>query len=118
MNYKQISESLKLLVLPYEEQKSYFLDFVDLPFELLDTYHNAFLLIPNLIENKYYDYDVIANLIRLENIITFTINNPSFDSMDETVLIGNEDWNRIRNLSKEILKQMNEPIEKPDRNYI
>lgn len=95
VHYKKIVESLKLLSISYKEQKLYFPESVDLPFELSDTYHNAFILLPKLIEEEFFTYKVIANLMRLENILNNVTNNPLFDSISEKSFLENEEWNKI-----------------------
>lgn len=117
--YRRLIEVLKLLAIPYDEQKMYFPNFVDLPFELSDTYHNAFLLLPSLIENNFFiSNNIIANLIRLENMLNSILNNPSFYNLDEKSFLENSEWNNIRQLSREILLQSKETISRPTQGYI
>jgi hypothetical protein len=117
-HYKKVIESLKLLSLPYEEQKHYFPDFVDIPYEILDTFDNAFLLLPKLIENDLFSNNGIAWLIRLHNTINLLASNPDFKDLEENQFRDNEEWNKIRGFSKEVLRHINEPIENPDPKYI
>jgi hypothetical protein len=118
INYKKISESIKLLTLPCKEQKNYFPEFVDYSFEIVDSYHNAFLLLPELIENNYFSYLSIASLIRLNNFIDFAISNSAFYELDEEQLEKNDQWLNIQRLARESLERMGEPLEKPDKSYI
>lgn len=117
-NYKKITESLKLMSLSYQEQKAYFPDFVDVPFEVLDTFDNAFLLLPNLIESGSFNNEGIAFLIRLNNLIRVRANNPLFKNLDENQFSESQEWQELRNLSKETLRKLGEPIESPDSKYI
>lgn len=116
--YKKVTEALKLLSLNFDEQKEYFPDFVDIPFEILDTFENAFLLLPQLLESNKIEYTVVPNLLRLHNFISWELKNPEFENLEVEKLCSSVDWNRIRDLSKEILKIMGDSIEKPDSDYI
>lgn len=115
---KKLTESLKLLSLTFEEQSQCFQDFVDVPFEVIDDYGNAFLLLPPLIEADFFNYATIANLVRLHNLINFTANRPEFKDLEEDQFANSEEWNIVRRLSRETLQLMGEPIEKPDLKYI
>lgn len=118
LNYKKLIESLKLLSITYLEQKSFFPDFVDLPFELSDTYHNVFILLPELIEEKLFTYEVISNLMRLEIMLNRIMNDPSYDNLNEQKFLENKEWSNVRSLAKKILNQNGELLAKPDSNYI
>ncbi|MBP6447183.1 MAG: hypothetical protein WAT22_12145 [Saprospiraceae bacterium] len=116
--FKKITESLKLLSLNFKEQKAYFPDFVDIPFEILDTFENAFMLLPQLLESNEIAYDVVPNLLRLHYLIIMELKKPEFEKLNVEKLCNSDEWNSIRNMSKEILKIMGEPIEKPDPNFL
>src|SRR5688500_8460327 len=108
MHYKKVIESLKLMSLPYEEQKLYFPDFVEIPFEVLDTFDNAFLLMPKLIENGLFSNKGIAWVLRLHNTINLLASNPNFKDLEEGQFRDNEEWDKIREFSKEVLRQLGE----------
>lgn len=116
--YKKITESLKLLSLNFNEQKEYFPDFVDIPFEILDTFENAFILLPQLLESNKITYNVVPNLLRLHSLINLELKSPEFENLEVEKLCNSESWNRIRDMSKEIIKLMGESYEKPDSDYI
>lgn len=116
--YKKITESLKLLSLNFNEQRKYFPDFVDIPFEILDTFENAFILLPQLLESNKIACNVIPNLLRLHSLINLELNNPEFEKLEGEKLCNSEDWNRIRDISKETIELMGELLEKPDSDYI
>lgn len=115
---KKLTESLKLLSLTFKEQSLCLPDFVDVPFEVIDSYGNAFLLLPQIIEAGLINYPVIANLLRLHNLINFTANRPEFKDLEEAQFANSEEWNLVRALSRETLELMEEPLEKPDLKYI
>lgn len=116
--YKKITESLKLLSLNFNEQRKYFPDFVDVPFEILDAFENAFILLPQLLESNRITYDVVPNLLRLHSLINLELKNPEFENLEVEKMCNSEDWNKIRDMSKEIIRLMGEPYEKPDSDYI
>lgn len=117
-HYKKVIESLKLLSLSYEKQKTLFPDFVDVPFEILDTFENAFLLLPSLIENTLFSYNSIAYLLRLHNIIIITSQIPKFKDLNEHQFQYSLEWEKIREMSKDALKQIGEPLSTPNTEYI
>lgn len=110
--YKMLIESLKLLALSYEEQKKSLPDFADVPEDVVSSFENSFLLLPNLIEKDMFSNSGLASLLRVYNSIQWCVRNVDLDDF------ANEEWNKVRNLSKETLKLMGEPIEKPDMDYV
>ena len=116
--YKKLIEALKLISISFEEQKKYFPDFVDVPFEVLDTFENAFYLLPEILETNKINYNVIPNILRIHNLIYLGIFDADFDSLSYEELYNSSEWNRMIVLSKDILKMMNIPLEKPDNNYL
>jgi hypothetical protein len=118
IRYKKLTESLKLLSLQYNEQVKCFPKFVDVPFEVIDTFYNAFLLLPTLLDEKALQIELTANILRINNSINIITNNPQFKDLDETQFEKSEEWNKIREFSKEILLQMGEPLEWPDLKFI
>lgn len=116
--YKKVIESVKLLALPYEQQKTYFPEFSDIPFEILDTYDKAFSLLPSLVEEDRFSNAGIAGLLRLHILIDLTAGIPDLADLGETQFRDRPEWNKIRVLAKETLGLIGEPLEKPDPDYI
>ncbi len=115
---KTIIESIKLLALPYEQQSEYFPSFVDTPFEILDTFENAFLLLPQLVEENYFSNNGIASLLRIHNWIAMVCSKPVLKDLDENQFDNHSDWKKLRDLAKEAIIAMGEPIEKPNKDYL
>ncbi|WP_333662228.1 hypothetical protein [Chishuiella changwenlii] len=115
--YKKITESLKLILLTFEEHKKCLPTFVDIPFEVLDTFENAFYLLPQLLEASKIYCVVIPNLLRIHNLINLNIYNNDFDSISYDELYNSEEWCTMKKLAKEALITLNEPLEKPSNNY-
>lgn len=99
----RIIESLKNLSLPYADQVNLFPKFVDIPFEIVDEFTNACLLLPPLIEEGKLKNIEIANLLRLNNLINLTLANPDFKDLEEEQFSTSLEWNKIRTLAKETL---------------
>lgn len=115
---KWMIESLKLFALTYENQVKCFPDFVDVPFEVVDAFDKAFLLLPQVIEEEDLNYRTIANLLRINNNINLIINKPEFKDLDETQFASSEEWDKIRRMAKDTLHLMGEVPENPDLNFI
>jgi len=116
--YKKLIASLKLISLNFNEQREYFPEFVDVPFEILDTFEKAFMLLPQLVELNIITYKAIPNLLRLHNLVNMELKSVDFETLEAEKLCNSEEWNKIRELSKETLNFMDEPFGKPDNNYI
>ena len=116
--YKKIIECLKLLSLSFEEQKTYFPEFVEVPFEIIDTFDNAVLQLPNLVEIGRLDNKAIASLLRLQNMMNFTSSNPKFKDLEDEQFRMSDEWNKVREMARDTLQIMGEPIGKPTPNYI
>jgi hypothetical protein len=75
-------------------------------------------LLPSLIENYEINKMALVSIIRLHNRINFIGSKPDYKELNEEQFIESSEWNLIRELAKETLLLLKEPIEKPDRNYI
>lgn len=115
--YKKVTESLKLLALPYNVQKTYLPDFTDKPFEILDSYIKAFGLLPQLIENNYFSLNQVAALLRLYNFVDLILADAEFDTLQEEHINENPSWLKIRELAIDTLSMMKIIPENPDREY-
>jgi hypothetical protein len=109
---KKIIESVKLLSLSYDEQREYFPNFVDTPFEILDTFENAFLLLPQLVENNFFNNSSVANILRIHNLVAYILRNVDLED------IQSPQWAKLKVLANEAVIVMGEKIEKPDKNYL
>lgn len=118
IQFNKVIESLKLLALPFEEQEKYFPEFVEVPFEVIDTFDNAVLQLPLLIELDNFDNKAIASILRLQNLINITSSNPKFKDLDDEQFRTADEWNKVREMARDTLQVMGEPIGKPDKNYI
>ncbi len=110
--YKKVVENLKLLASSLEDQESYLPDFADVPEDVISSFENAFLLLPALVENNKLTNDSIASILRLNNKVQWCIRNLDLDDF------SNAEWNKVREMARDTLQIMGEPIGKPDKNYI
>lgn len=116
--YKKLTESLKLLSLPYSEQAKFIPDFADIPFEVIDTFENAFLFLPELIENKQLSVSGLACLLRLHNMINLISSDPRLKDFTETEFESAKEWAMVRELARTCLTTIGEPIADPDPEYL
>lgn len=110
--YKKVTESLKLLAASLEEQEKYLPDFADVPDDVTSSFENAFLLLPALIESNMFSYTSIAAILRLYHKVQWCLRNLGLDDF------SNLEWNKVREMARDTLQIMGEPIEQPDRKYI
>lgn len=110
--------SLQLLAQDYEKQKKLFPKFVDIPFEILDTFEKSFQMLPILLENKIMDCEVVPSILNLHNLVNLELKNPNFDLEEAEVLCNSKSWQNLRLMAKNILIQLNEPIEIPNVKYL
>lgn len=104
LNYNRLIKSLELLSKPYSEQKKQFESFVDIPFEIIDIFDDNFKQLPKLVEKNMLSNIQIAEIIRLYNLISFTLTNPKFRDLEEEQFAKASEWNNIRLFAKEILQ--------------
>ncbi len=96
-----------------------FPEYVDLPFEVIDNYHNAFLLTPQLIENNFFPtQSIIANLIRIEILSSLILNNPDFESFNIEKLLENNIWHIVVEIANEVLNQLGISKDSPNLGFI
>jgi hypothetical protein len=112
IHYKKVTENLKLLASSLEEQERYLPDFADVPDDVTSSFENAFLLLPALVENSKLNNKSIASILRLNNKFQWCLRNLDLDDF------SNAEWNKVREMAKETLQLMGEPLGKPDANYI
>jgi hypothetical protein len=104
--YNAVIDSIKLLAMPYERQVTMFPNFVDIPFEIIDTFNEAFLLLPDLIEKEYFTNKGIASIIRIFNWIQLTSSNPLLKDYNEIDFMVAPQWEKLREMSKEALNHL------------
>lgn len=117
-NKDRLVNSLRLLSMDPSGFPDFFEDFVDIPFEVLDSFRNSFLLLPEIIENENLGKNVISNLIRISIFVNFIIGSENFCKSEERELYSKEYWIKIRDLSRMVLNDMGEEIAPPDPKFL
>ena len=112
--YKRVVETLKMLALPYRDQEALLPDFVYVPTDVISSFDHVFLLLPPLIEQGHFSNPAIAQILRVNNWLRWCAGNVAVEEFENS----HSDWNKVRDLAAEAVIILNEPIEKPDLNYI
>lgn len=112
LQYKSLVESLRLLSSFYEDQKSCLPDFVNPKDEVAAAFGDAFLLLPQLIEEGLLSQNAIASIIRCFNWMELA--NRNEDIADLESFKNHESWQKVRELAAKALDAMNEDKGKPD----
>ena len=110
--YKRLTETLKLLAASFSQQKQYLPEFADVPDDVTTSFENAFLLLPLLVESGRLSNSSTASILRVFNKMQWCLRNVQLDDFSSV------EWNNLRELSKEALKSLGEPIDKPDSKYV
>jgi len=111
--YKLLVDSLRLLGLSYVEQKHFLPDFIgeNIQDDVVSDFYNAFILIPQLMEKNKLSYQAVQKTLNC--FIYMDMNLSNTDLTDDSFKNG-ESWEKVRNLAKEALKEMKEPLTPPD----
>lgn len=111
--YNTIVDSIKFLALPASGQKELLPSYVDVPFEVLDSFENAFLLLPQLVERSFFSNTALASILRLHTMVRMAgshleeIDPDGMNRTDHPIL------DEIREAARRILVLLNEPIVAP-----
>lgn len=117
LHYKnKLVASIQLLALPYENQREMLPAFVDLPFELLDVFDSAFILLPQIVEAELLSYQEISWVLRLNNQVSTVHNMIELHDLDEGDHLNHEVWQLLRNLAGQVLDKMSihQAVPNPD----
>ncbi|MGD8780273.1 MAG: hypothetical protein PVH88_15065 [Ignavibacteria bacterium] len=115
-SFKYLVESLKLVCSSYEEQKKYLPKFVEIQDEVVATFTDAFLLMPQLVENNFLSIKAIAFIIRSYNWMEIGMRNNETSNVNS--FKDHDIWKKVRESAKEALKAMDVKNGKPDLYYL
>ena len=105
--YEMLVESLQLLAAPASEQVSALPRFVDVPDELVSTFGDAYLLVPQLEGAGLVQPEAAAALKRIDDYLSAL---PSDGSLSEVgSLETDERWKQLRSLAEAALASLGEP---------
>lgn len=118
LHFKKIAESLRLLVSPRSTVSALFEPFVDVPFEVLDAYRNAFVLTPRLVEQGVFTHPLIADLIRLEIFVSQLLRIIDADESEGFGASVARLSESIRHLAERLLDALDEPHAPVDMRFV
>lgn len=118
LHFKKITESLRLLVAPNATVSALFEPFADIPFEVLDTYRNAFILTPRLVEQGVFSYPQIADLIRLEIFVSQLLRIIDADESEGFGASVARLSESVRHLAERLLDTLDEPHAPVDMRFV
>jgi hypothetical protein len=118
LHFKKIAESLRLLVASSSTVSELFEPFVDVPFEVLDTYRNAFVLTPRLVEQGVFTYPQIADLIRLEMFVSQLLRIIDADESEGFGASVARLSASVRHLAERLLDALDEPHAPVDMRFV
>lgn len=113
-HYNSLVESLRLLSSSFKEQESYLPDFVIVQDEVVAIFSDAFLTLPQLIENNLLSNDSIASIIRCYNFMEMALRNQK----NSESFKNQEDWIKVRKLAILTLQKMGEEVTEPDLSFV
>ena len=105
--YHTLVQSLLLLAADYETQRKVLPDFVDFEYEIVSTFEDAFMLLPQLVESEKLSLSAIAQILRTYNFVQLAARNTGV--MTEMGFREAAEWTRVRNLATTSLETMGFP---------
>jgi len=110
--YKLLVDSLKLLGMSYEEQKSFLPDFIgdNIQDDVVSDFYNAFVLLPQLMDGNKLSYLAVNKILHC--FVTMDMNISNLNLTDGAFEFG-EEWERVRRLAREALEEMGESSTAP-----
>ena len=114
--YKSLVESLRLLASPFENQVNHLPDYVEVKDEVIAAVGDAFLLLPQLIENDFLTKEAIASVVRCFNWMDMAARNDEISDLES--FKNHESWQKVRGLADKALDEMKEKKGEPDLSHI
>ena len=116
IQYKILVESLKLIAIPYEKQIKVLPNFVNAIDEIISTFYDSFLLLPQIIEEDLISKKAIAAILRCFNWIDLLSRKEGCLTTES--LKTDDSWEKVRNLAKKALEEMKVEVTIPDLSHI
>ncbi len=114
--YNSLVQSLKLLAASYKEQKAVLPDYVEIQDEVVSMFGDAFLLLPQLIENDFLSRNAIAYIISAFNWMDLAMR--SEETANVEAFRTHEFWQKVRWFATQSLLEMKEQNGEPDLSHI
>lgn len=110
--YNFLVNSLKLVALPFEKQKTLLPDFIgdNIQNDIVTEFDNAFRLLPQLMDENKLSYLAVKEILSCYILMDLNVHNT--DMTDESFK-SDELWDKVRTLAGEALKEMGESLEPP-----
>ena len=114
--YKLLVNALKLVALPYEEQKSFLPDFVgdNIQNDVVSDFDIAFEMVPKLMDKNMLSYLAVKKILRCYILIGINVATPS---MTLESFKSHKLWESVRLYAREALQEMGESPTLPDEMY-
>lgn len=110
--YSLLVNSLKLLGLPYEDQRKILPDFVgNIQDDVVSEFDNAFMLLPQLMDQKKVSCEAVKSILSCYILIEMNVSNPE---LPERAFENHDSWNRVRSLAEQALNIMGEKLTYPE----
>jgi hypothetical protein len=93
-NYKLLIDSLENLAKKYEDQVSSYPGFVDVFDEVISDFTEAFLLLPNIMEERMLSYEAVREIIICRNMIALNLASEQLQTDESFELHAS--WNLLR----------------------
>lgn len=103
-NYKLLANSLENLAKEYQDQVATYPEFVDVFDEAISDFYEAFLLLPNLMDEHLVSYEAVKHIIICHNFIerNLAIEERKTDESFES----DDCWNLVRRHASLALEHM------------
>lgn len=100
-----LKESLELLSLSYEKQRSALPDFVgDIMMDIVDDFFNAFYLIPQLIDKELLSEKALQKIVSCYVQVRINVEHSEWSKAE--AFKAHESWDWVREIAKEALKEI------------
>lgn len=114
--YNQLIQSLRLVEVSPDIQIRLLPQFVNIADEIALVYDDAFLIASELKERNIISSDTFKILTELNELFEKMSIDKSLWSVE--MLRTNIDWERTRKIAGQVLKELHEPLDKPNLDFI
>lgn len=114
--YNIFLQSLRLVGSSSKVQISKFPNFVNVPDEIALVYNDAYLLIPQLLDQNLISIEALNILKKLNELFDKMSKDYSLWALDK--LENDENWKLSRELAHSALEALGESYDNPDLNFI
>jgi hypothetical protein len=113
---RMLIESVRLLAADHETQIKQLPDFVHVPDEIALTYHDCFLLAPQIKEAGLITAEQFAKLAKLDKMLEDMSEDKRLWTLD--ALSAEEQWQQIRIVARDVLESFDATMQPPNLFWI